>query len=98
MDTAVRSGLLGYVCNHLQSVPFLSKSVPWHTLGSGSGSLDYSINVLQVLRPNRKYGCLKYQAATSRAEVPMIVQLKGESYTSSQYLNFSVWDGGERKK
>ena len=96
MDTAARSGLLGYVCKHLQSVPFLPKSVPWQVLGSGS--LDHLINVLQLLRPSRKDECLKYQAAALRAGVSMIVQLKGESYASSRYLNFSVWDGGERKK
>ncbi|KAK3731073.1 hypothetical protein QZH41_012181 [Actinostola sp. cb2023] len=96
MDTAARSGLQGYICSHLQSVLFLPKRVPHQVLTSGS--LDYLINDLQLLRPSRKEECVAYQADATIAGVSMIVQLIGESHTSSRYLNFSVWDKDERKK
>ena len=97
MDPAARSGLHGFVCQHLKSVPFLPNDVPQQFLGAES--LDFLMNDLRLLKPGRRpEDYLSYQVAAAVAGVPMIVQLRGESYTSCRFLNFSVWDRGERKK
>lgn len=96
MDTAARSDLQGYICTHLQSVPFLPKRVPQQVLTSDS--LDFLVHNIKLLKPARRDECLQYQAAAIAAGVSMIVQLPSENYTSSRYLNFSVWDKDGRKK
>ena len=96
MSTASRSGLQGYSCSHIQSVPFLPRQVPPQRQLSVE-SLETLIDKL-VLKPARRDQCLAYQNAANMKGVPLIIQLEGTEHSSYRYKNFSVCLDDSRKK
>jgi len=100
MDTAARSGDVGYLCKHLLSVPYIPTQLPIIRPLS-SDSLDIVINDIKLLRPSSRMECLEYQLMALREEVPLVVLLPAEtssmSDSSPSRLSFSVWDN-QRKR
>ncbi len=97
MDTAARSGLKGFICEHLESVPFLAKAPSAQKLLSHE-SLALLIEQTKLLRPSRRSQCLQYQQEAASTGVGMVYQLPLDCLGSSRYLNFSVWTKGEERK
>lgn len=89
MDTAARSGDVGFLCKHLLSVQYIPTELP-SVRPLGSNSLDYLVNGVNLLKAGSKVDCLEYQLSAIQEGVPLIVPLPPNDDPPSQ-LSFSVW-------
>ena len=76
-ETAARSGQRNVLCEHLKSTAFVTSSAP--VVGSGSGgqlgveALDFVINTLKWLKPERKNQCMEWQNEAKLQNASLVV-------------------------
>lgn len=95
-ETAARSGQRNFLCEHLKSTAFVTSSAP--VVGSGSGgqlgveALDFVINTLKWLKPERKNQCMEWQNEAKLQNASLVVQFPVDVLSSTgRYVHFSVF-------
>ncbi len=89
------SGQACLLCDHLKSISFIGTSLNAPTLSGDS--LDFMIETLKWLKPERKLECLEWRKQADHQNVPLIVQmLEITSTQCSKYLHFSVFGNLKR--
>lgn len=89
-ETAARSQQTNFLCDHLKSTSFVSSSVV-NCSSLEVEALDFVINTLKWLNPDRKAQCVEWQNQTKALNTPLIVQFPVGLLSSSRFLHFSVF-------
>ena len=82
------------MCDHLKSTQFIGTSVAEDYLKEEA--LDFVIQTLKWLKPERKPQCLEWQREAALQNVPLVVQIPAMPDVSNCFLHFSVFGNIKR--
>ena len=92
-NTTKRSGNPNFICNHLKSVQYVSKSSSSHYILPREPLEELLRQKVAWFKQKREDECLKLQENAVQDRAPVIAEFSDSLLSSTRYRHFSVYDG-----
>ena len=92
-NTTKRSGNPNFICNHLKSVQYVSKSSSSHYILPREPLEELLCQKVAWFKQKREDECLKLQENAVQDRAPVIAEFSNSLLSSTRYRHFSVYDG-----